>query len=246
MNLNALAKKAAKGPAPAAYGGAMHVEDMIRFVLFHGSAAADEIERLQQQHQWVMDGSLPDGTRVVPFGRWAIACVAYGRGGVEGLRPLLRDPAMGGFAVAVLEQVHSVESVEALIEFCAAASFSATGDDHPDWAEWRAVFALNLLLSFDDCVQIDTPTLAKWQLILEKAFERAATPSLKQVVLLAARGAPSERGLMWIQNLQFKDEDLVGIQKLVIKVIRKRLQPGFKPLNADQKRQLRKERALDV
>ena len=41
MNLNALAKKAANGTAPTAYGGAMEVEDMIRFVLFHGSAAAD-------------------------------------------------------------------------------------------------------------------------------------------------------------------------------------------------------------
>jgi hypothetical protein len=224
----------------------MNVEDMIRFVLFHGSAAADEIERLQHQHQWVMDGLLPDGSRVAPYGRWAIACVAYGREGVKGLLPLLRDPAMGKFAVAVLEQVRSAESVEALIEFCATASFSATEDDHPDWAEWRAVFALNLLLSFDDCVQIGTFTLVQWQLILEKAFERAATPSLKQVVLLAARGTPSERGLMWIQNLQVKGEDLVGIQKLVIKVIRKRLQPDFKPLNADEKRQLRKERALDV
>lgn len=246
MNLNTLAKKAAKGPAPAAYGGAMDVEDMIRFVLFHGIAAADEIERLQQQHQWVMDGLLPDGTRVVPFGRWAIACVTYGREGIDGLLPLLRDPDMASFAVGVLEQVRSTDSVRALIEFCATAKFSATGHDHPDWSEWKAVFALNLLLSFDDFVQVDASTLAQWQLILEKAFEHAATPSLQQVVLLAARGAPSERGLMWIQNLQFKDEDLVGVRKLVIKVIRKRLQPGFKPLNADEKHQLREERALDV
>ena len=41
MNLNALAKKAANGTAPAEYGCAMEVEDVIRFVLFHGSAAAD-------------------------------------------------------------------------------------------------------------------------------------------------------------------------------------------------------------
>ena len=41
MNLNALAKKATNGTAPAEYGSALEVEDMIRFVLFHGSAAAD-------------------------------------------------------------------------------------------------------------------------------------------------------------------------------------------------------------
>ena len=246
MNLNALAKKAAKGPVPAGYGGAMNVEDMIRFTLFHGSAAADEIERLQRQHQWVMGGLLPDGGRVAPFGRWAIACVAYGREGIDGLLPLLQDPDMASFAVGLLKEVPSAESVRALIEFCTTARFSASERDHPDWVEWEVVFAMNALLSFDDSVQVDDSTLARWQLILEKAFEAAPTPSLKQVVLLAARGVSSERGLMWIQNLQCKDEDLKDVQKLVIKVIRKRLQPGFRPPGVDQKRQLRKERALDV
>ncbi|MGK6308970.1 hypothetical protein [Variovorax sp. DT-64] len=92
MNINMLARKAAKPGGPAAYGGAVEVEDMIRFVLLHGEAAADEIERLSSQHGWLMDGMvLPDGILVRPMGRWAQTCVAFGRGGVVALRPQLDD-----------------------------------------------------------------------------------------------------------------------------------------------------------
>lgn len=246
MNLNALAKKAAKGPAPAAYGGAMEVEDMIRFTLFHGPIAADEIERLQRQHQWVMDGVLPDGGRVVPFGRWAVACVALGRQGVAGLRPLLDDPAMAEFAVSVLEKVRSAESVEALVNYCATARFAADGYTHPEWVEWQAVMALNDLLAFDDFVPVPVATLEKLQGILMVAFERASNAFLKGTALWAMRGVPTEAALKWVKGLQLEAPELVSTQKKCIKAIQKRLSPGFKPLNAEQKRQLRKERAANV
>lgn len=59
MKFNALAQKAAKGSAPAAYGGALEVELLIAFALEHGAAGADEIERLCALHGWLEDGLLP-------------------------------------------------------------------------------------------------------------------------------------------------------------------------------------------
>lgn len=246
MNLNALAKKAAKGAAPAAYGGAMEVEDMIRFVLLHGPAAADEIERLRNQHQWVMEGLLPDGTRVVPFGRWAFVCIAFGRGGVGALRALLQDSSMASFVVGLLQEVKTVESVQALVDFCAAARFAATRHDEMGWVEWEALLALNHLLAFQDFVPIDAQTADKLRQILFSAHERASMPQLKGNVLLAMRGVPSDGALSWVQGLSDVDPALKEYQTACVKAIKSRLAPGFKPAGREQQRQYRRQRALDV
>jgi hypothetical protein len=243
VNLNALAKKAAKGPAPAAYGGAMNVEDMIRFVLFHGSAAADEIERLQHQHQWVMDGLLPDGTRVAPYGRWAIACVAYGREGIEGLLPLLRDPDMASFAVSVLENVRSREAVNALIGFCHSATWKSPDPQH---ADWKALGALNLLLSFDDHVDVEPSMSDELRNIAYSAFHSAATSTLQTHALCVLRGAPSQEALKWMQTLTISDSKTDEIRKLCVKAIRDKLTSGQKTLSPEQTRQVRRQRAADV
>jgi len=246
VNLNALAKKAAKGPAPPAYGGAMDVQDMIGFVLFYGSAAADEIERLQLQHQWRMEGLLPDGKHVVPFGRWALACIAFGRSGVDGLLPLLQDPVMASFAVAILNEVRTVHSIQVLVNYCAAAKFEASHHNQPGFEEWRAMSALSDLLGLDDYVQVDVALLSKWEVVLCNAFSKASTPYLQMEVLEALCGVPSESVLQWLQGLVIEDKSVLLTKRETVKTIRKRLNPDFKPLNAEQKRQLLKERALDV
>ena len=42
MKFNALARKAAKGPAPLEHGGNVEVEDLIRFVLEHGAEGGEQ------------------------------------------------------------------------------------------------------------------------------------------------------------------------------------------------------------
>lgn len=238
MNLNALAKKAAKG--------AMEVEDMIRFVLFHGAVAADEIERLAKQHQWVMDGLTPDGARVAPFGRWALACVTYGREGEGGLIPMLRDPEMARFAVGILQEVRTPASVDALLDYCATAGFAAEDHEHPAWVEWQALLALNYLLALDDFVPVPQSTLDRLRDVAIAAYGKAANAHLRSMALAALRGAPSEATLRWAQELKPLDPESASMQRACVKALRKRLAPGFQPLNAEQKRQLRKERAADV
>ncbi len=252
MNLTALARKAAKavkGPANPAYGGAMEVEDMLRFALVHGAAGADEIDRLCAQHGWLRNGLLPDGTRVVPFACWAQACAAYGRGGVAALRTLLADPDLASFAIAVLEEVKTVQSVQALLGFCDAATWQSPDATH---AEWKALSALNLLLSLDDCVQVDAAVMGDLLRVVVKAFDAAAQPFLKRLCLYAARGAPTAQTLAWLQQLDVREAEakaeaeVQAARAVAIKSIKRRLSPTYKAPDAKAKRQIQRARAADL
>ena len=244
MNINMLARKAAKPAGPASYGGAVEVEDMVRFVLFHGETAADEIERLARQHGWLMDGMvLPNGNLVPPMGRWAQICVAFGRGGVAALEPLLDDPASASFAAAFLAHVDSVKSVELLVDFCKRMNWSAADSEHPGW---KAMASLNRLLSFDDCVKLSPALMDSLQPIVVAAFTAAPTPALQVLCLCAARGVPSPVAVAWAEALVLTDSDVQRTRDMAVKAMRKRLAPEYKAPTPEQKRQLRRQRAADV
>ena len=244
MNINMLARKAATPGGPAANGGAVEVEDMIRFVLFHGEAAADEIERLSRQHGWLMDGMvLPNGNLVPPMGRWAQTCVAFGRGGVAALRPQLDDQASAGYAAAFLAHVASVESVEVLVDYCKRVSWSAADPEHPGW---KAIASLNGLLSFDDCVKVSPALLDSLRSIVLAAFTAAPTAALQVLCLCTVRGVPSHDAVAWAEALVLFDPDVLRARDMVVKAIRKRLAPEYKAPTPEQKRQVRRQRAADV
>lgn len=244
MNINMLARKAAKNGAPAAYGGAVQVEDMFRFVLFHGEAAADEIERLSKQHGWLMDGVvLPNGNLVPPMGRWAQTCIFFGRGGVAALRPQLDDQASASFAAAFLVHVASVESVELLVDYCLRVSWSEADSEHPGW---KAMASLNRLLSFDDCVQVRPALLDSLRPIVFAAFTAAPTPAQQVLCLCVARGVPSPSAVAWAEALVLSDPDVLRIRDMAIKAMRKRLSPEYKVPTKEQKRQIHRQRAADV
>jgi len=243
MNLNALARKASKGPAPPAYGGSMNVEDMIRFVRVHGAAGADEIDRLCAQHGWLANGLLPDGTRVAPFASWARACAAFGRRGVSGLRPLLVDPELSGFAIAVLQEEKTLESIQALLGYCASAAWQSSDAMHPDW---RALSALNLLLSFDDGVKVEQAVMDDLLRIVVAAFDAAPQPFLSSLCLWTARGAPTAKALAWLQALEVTGADVDAARTTAIKSVRRRLAPDYRAPDAKAARQIRRARAADV
>ena len=238
MNLNTLARKAAKD--------ALEVEDMIRFVLIHGAVATHEIERLQAQYQWPMEGLLPDGSRVVPLGRWVQVCAAYGMRGVVGVAPFLDDLQTAPFAVSLLGEVYTFESLNALLMYCEDASFNATHFDDANWCEWEALIALNGLLGLDDCVQTSDAVRQRLLKVLQRAYTKAVTPNQQLTVLCASRGAYSDACLTWLKNLTLAEVDACRYQKQFIKIIQKRLSSDFKPLTPEVKRQLRRQRATDV
>ncbi|MEX5405481.1 hypothetical protein VPH47_14660 [Stenotrophomonas sp. WED208] len=221
MKFNALASKAAKGPAPLEHGGAIEVEDLIRFVLEHGSDGAAEIERLCALHGWREAFQYnADGTHFAPMAPWARACAAFGYGGVAGLRPLLDDVPMATYAIAVLEEVRSEASVDALLAFCQRADFNQAD---PMLAPWRALAALNVLLSFDNGVVVPAPTQQSLLQVVRRACEQAPTAHGRSLALYAARGASVAGALDWLQSLALEDAELMAARKVVLKRLRQRL-----------------------
>jgi hypothetical protein len=173
MKFNALAKKAAKGSAPLEHGGAVEVEDLICFVLEHGAEGAAEIERLCALHGWREEFQYNgDGTHFAPMAPWAKACAAFGYGGVAAMLPLLDQPRMANYAIGVLEDVRSEASVAALLAFCGQADFS---QDEPTSAPWRALAALNVLLSFDKGVAVPTDIQQTLLQRVQRAWGQAPT-----------------------------------------------------------------------
>ncbi|WP_447778576.1 hypothetical protein [Variovorax boronicumulans] len=220
----------------------MSVEDMIRFALIHGPEAAEEIERLCAQHGWLNEGLLEDGTRVVPFARWAQVCAALGRGGVGALRPMLADPELETFAIAVLEDVRSADSVEALLGFCASADWQSPNATH---ADWKALAALNLLLSFDDAVKIEKSVMDDLLRAVVRAFDVTQVPFLKSLCLMAVRGAPTEAALAWVLQLEAPVE-VEAARANALKSLKRRSSPKHKTPDAAQKRQVQRKRAADA
>lgn len=220
MNLNALARKVAKGTAPLAYGGSMNVEDMISFALMHGAAGADEIDRLCTQHGWLTNGLLEDGTRVVPFARWAQVCAAYGRGGVAALQAQLSDRELSTFAIAVLAHVQTVDSVQALMDFCESADWRSSDVTH---ADWNALSALNQLLSFKGGVLIGALLQDRLRRIVLKAYDRPSEPFLKRLCLCAIRGAATPESMAWLQTLETTDVHNDAARANALKAIKRHL-----------------------
>lgn len=243
MKFNDLARKAAQGSGPLSCGGAVHPEDLIRFSLAYGADGADEIERLCKQHGWHEDGVLADGKRVTPLARWAAACIAYGRGGIASLKHLLADRALATFAIAVLSEVRSESSVTVLLDYCMSTTALS---DEPDDPFWRALGALNGLTSFDDGLVPPQEQQKKLQELVIRTFSNSGTAYQQTLCLCALRGAPIEGSLEWAEAQTVTDPGAMRARSAAIKSLRRRLSDAYKPPSAEEKRQIRRQRALDV
>ncbi|WP_395316817.1 hypothetical protein [Variovorax sp. UC74_104] len=243
MKFNDLARKAAKGPAPLSYGGSVNPEDMIRFSLAYGAEGADEIERLCKQHGWHEDGLLENGKRVAPLARWAAACIAYGRGGISSLQRLLTDRTLATFAIAVLTEVRTEPCVAVLLDYCLSTTPLS---DEPGDPFWQALSALNSLTSFDDGLVLTHEQREKLRDLVIETFAGANTPFQQTLCLCALRGAPIEGSLEWAQAQTVADAGVVRAKAAAIKSLQRRLSGSFKSPSAEQKRQIRRQRALDV
>lgn len=242
MNINSLARKAAKQPN----GGHVQVEDVIRFVLFHGGEAADELERLQAQYQWPLVGELPDGRRMVPLGQWIQVCTEYGRHGLASVEKFLKDKKTASVTVGLLSHVRTAESVNFLLIFSQNSEFNAKTHREASWCEWEALLALNKLLSFDDFVKVNVETKNNFLSVLKRALVKADNTYLQSIVLYALRGASTVDALEWLKTLDVGDGENATLKNQSLRVIQKRLAPNFKSLNVEEKRLLRLEMARDV
>ncbi|AWH16991.1 hypothetical protein C1922_06490 [Stenotrophomonas sp. ZAC14D2_NAIMI4_7] len=212
----------AKGTAPLAYGGDIEVEDLIAYALQHGAEGAEEIERLRVLHGWLDDGLLADGTRVVPFGGWARACTAWGRHGVEGLRPMLDDPKLATFALGMLADVSGPAAVAILLDVAERADWSRASA--PTDLPCQSLYCLNTALSADAGVEI-TPDIQAAVLRIARRIWDHPNPNphfLAQALFFVRRADPAQ-ALAWVEALAVEDPVLVDAKRKVVKHLRARL-----------------------
>lgn len=155
---------------------------------------------------------------------------------------MLADAEMATFAIAVLEDVRSADSVEALLGFCASADWQSPDATHPDW---KALAALNLLLSFDDAVKIEKSTMDDLLRVVIRAFDVTRVAFLKSLCLMAVRGAPTEGALAWIQQLEAMPVEVEAARASALKSLKRRSSPTYKAPDAAQKRRIQRARAAN-
>src|SRR5688500_33122 len=85
-----------------------------------------ELQNLISECGWTDGGALHGGRREIPFRRWAITAITYLRSGYAGLRELVREAVYLPFVLALLEELHCPEAVEAATNLCPGAFSSPT------------------------------------------------------------------------------------------------------------------------
>jgi hypothetical protein len=133
----------------------LEVEHILEAAVQRIEGLPELLAELTDAKSWSDDNHLPDGTRVVPLARWARVGSAYCRAGFSGLRTLLNEPGHESFVLALLEELHSAEAVDVVMDFFSECIKTPGGD--PPLARMIAS-SLNLILCFKPEVEIDTTT----------------------------------------------------------------------------------------
>ncbi|WP_139188713.1 hypothetical protein [Variovorax sp. OV700] len=118
--------------------------------------------------------------------------------------------------------------------------------DEPDDPFWRALSALNGLTSFDDGLVPPQEQQKKLRDLVIETFASATTVYQQTLCLCALRGALVDGSLEWAEAQTVTDPGVMRSKAAAIKSLRRRLSGCYKPPSAEQKRQIRRQRALDV
>jgi hypothetical protein len=212
MNITTLQRKARDG--------SLEVEHLLQAAAESLLGLSEELSRLGATHGWQLQGMQPDGTRVVPFARWAAVASAYASHGFPGLRELAREPDEVPFVLGLLEHVFTNESVAFAIEIC--EKFLST----PEWPRelgFRVTATLNLLLSFKRAAPVTETQARAIQDFLLALYPRAQTEAERAVVILALRGIGDEGALRFIEAAADFTGAWSGTKEPALRAVRKRI-----------------------
>jgi hypothetical protein len=212
MNITTLRKKARDG--------SLEVEHLLQAAVERQPGLSEELTRLSSAHDWKVQGLQPDGTRVVPFAKWAAVASAYASDEFTGLRTLARDPDNISFVLGLIEQIHTNESVSFLLEIC--NRFETDLTQFEDIA-FRVAGTFNSLLSFKKAAQVTNVQARAIQEFLCALYPRAKSEPDKAVVLLALRGIGDRDAIQFIESASDFSESWASTKELVLRTVRKRV-----------------------
>lgn len=168
-------------------------------------AAAQRLEglpsllaELSDAEGWSDTGHLPDGTHVIPFARWVQVATAYCRDGFPGLKRILEEPGQESFVLALLEELHSTEAVDALVDFFSEQI--AAPESYPALAR-QIVSSLNLILCFKPEVEIAPAKRHQIRAFTTALIELGYDQVERAVPVLLLRAVGDESSIRLLDNL---------------------------------------------
>jgi len=129
----------------------LEVEHILEAASLRIEGLPELLDELSVREVWSETNHLADGTSVIPFARWARVASAYCRDGIDGLRSVLQMPGHESFVLALLEELHSAEAVEAVLDFF--SNYIGSPGDGPILA-LKIASSLNIILCFKPEVEI--------------------------------------------------------------------------------------------
>ncbi len=173
----------------------LEVEHILEAAALKLDGLPELLDELATAEGWSDTNQLPDGTLVVPLARWARVASAYCHDGMQGLKAVLEAPGHESFVLALLEELHSAEAVDAIIDF-----FSRTLDspaDDPALVR-KMASTLNQILCFKPEVEITAPTRDRIRVFVTDLLDHCSdqVERAAPVLLLRAVGDDSSLDLL--------------------------------------------------
>jgi hypothetical protein len=203
-----------------AHDGSLEVEHLLRAAKGGVPGLADELERLRSVLCWPLDAPQSDGRHAVPLARWAQVASAYSRGGLAALAPLAIDIAHCGFVLAMLEEVATVEALEALCLFYQPVMVrpeSAPGAIAP------LCRTINRMLCGRPGLEPPPSVGRRLRSFLHAALRLDDSPAQSALVVFALRGVGDEETLDLLAALPRFDSPFQGARGAAMRAIRRRL-----------------------
>jgi hypothetical protein len=213
MNLATLRRRARNGT--------LEVEHLLGLASSRPEGLIGELEKLIVECEWDDGRQLTPHSRTPPWRRWARTAIAYARDGHDGLAALVAaDAAFHSFALALLDEIRTAESLAAALRINAAAL--ADPATHLERATLLAC-TINSHLSFPPPVEIPPETAARIRDFLHCLLPACKTDADRANALCALRGVGDETSLALIATLPPLADPWDGIGKKIRRDLRKRL-----------------------
>ncbi|EUJ11134.1 hypothetical protein Meth11DRAFT_1972 [Methylophilaceae bacterium 11] len=212
MNIDSLKRRAK--------ANTLQVEHILEAAVEKTPGLAATLAILAEEYKWPNANKLPDGSLVVPFGRWCKVAVAYADGGFDSLMQLTKDDNETSFILALAKQIKTQESINFVLS--AYKPFMVEPSKNIETSIIVAS-ALNLMLSFKDAAPISSEQAQFIESFLLSLYPLADTEVARAVAILGLRGVGGKRALDFVKELPELSATWESSRQSTLRVLRKRV-----------------------
>jgi len=198
----------------------LEVEHILEAASQRIAGLPDLLDELSNTEDWSDVTHIPDGTHVVPLARWARVGAAYCRDGFSGLGALLDKPGYESFVLALLEEIHSTEAVDAVMDFFFEQIKSPEDDPH---LARKIASSLNLILCFKPDVEIDDAATEQIRAFATELIKISSDQVDRAVPVLLLRAVGDKSSLQLLDSLPEFPEHWASTIPTTRRAIRDRL-----------------------